>query len=134
MGIPSFLITATVEAILAQRLVRTICSDCREQYTPTPDQLAELELGEDYIAGKMFYRGRGCVTCNNTGYKGRTAIHEFMLINDEIRALINHGASASELREAAGRNGMVTLREAGLAKIHAGKTTIDEVVRETVID
>ncbi|MDR3197109.1 MAG: Flp pilus assembly complex ATPase component TadA [Planctomycetaceae bacterium] len=134
MGIPSFLITATVEAILAQRLVRTICSDCREQYTPTPDQLAELELGEDYIAGKMFYRGRGCVTCNNTGYKGRTAIHEFMLINDEIRALINHGASAAELREAAARNGMVTLREAGLAKIHAGKTTIDEVVRETVID
>ncbi|MDR0338387.1 MAG: Flp pilus assembly complex ATPase component TadA [Planctomycetaceae bacterium] len=134
MGIPSFLITATVEAILAQRLVRTICSDCREQYTPTPDQLAELELGADYIAGKMFYRGRGCVTCNNTGYKGRTAIHEFMLINDEIRALINHGASAVELREAAARNGMVTLREAGLAKIHAGKTTIDEVVRETVIE
>jgi type IV pilus assembly protein PilB len=134
MGIPSFLITATVEAILAQRLVRTICSDCREQYTPTPDQLAELELGGDYIAGKMFYRGRGCVTCNNTGYKGRTAIHEFMLINDEIRALINHGASAAELREAAARNGMVTLREAGLAKIHAGKTTIDEVVRETVIE
>jgi type IV pilus assembly protein PilB len=134
MGIPSFLITATVEAILAQRLVRTVCSDCREQYTPTPDQLAELELGADYIAGKMFYRGRGCVTCNNTGYKGRTAIHEFMLINDEIRALINHGASASELREAAARNGMVTLREAGLAKIHAGKTTIDEVVRETVLE
>jgi type IV pilus assembly protein PilB len=134
MGIPSFLITATVEAILAQRLVRTICSDCREQYTPTPDQLSELELDEHYIAGKMFYRGRGCVTCNNTGYKGRTAIHEFMLINDEIRALINQGASASELREAAARNGMITLREAGLAKIHAGKTTIDEVVRETVID
>jgi type IV pilus assembly protein PilB len=134
MGIPSFLITATVEAILAQRLVRTICPDCREQYTPTPDQLAELELGEDYISGKMFYRGRGCVTCNNTGYKGRTAIHEFMLINDEIRALINHGASAAELREAAARNGMVTLREAGLAKIHAGKTSIDEVVRETVIE
>jgi type IV pilus assembly protein PilB len=134
MGSPSFLITATVEAILAQRLVRTICSDCREQYTPTPDQLAELELGADYIAGKMFYRGRGCVTCNNTGYRGRTAIHEFMLINDEIRALINHGASAAELREAAARNGMITLREAGLAKIHTGKTTIDEVVRETVID
>ncbi|MDR1267953.1 MAG: Flp pilus assembly complex ATPase component TadA [Planctomycetaceae bacterium] len=134
MGIPSFLITATVEAILAQRLVRTICSDCREQYTTTPDQLSELELGADYIAGKMFYRGRGCVTCNNTGYKGRTAIHEFMLINDEIRALINHGASASDLRDAAARNGMITLREAGLAKIHAGKTTIDEVVRETVLE
>ncbi|MDR1964631.1 MAG: Flp pilus assembly complex ATPase component TadA [Planctomycetaceae bacterium] len=134
MGIPSFLITATVEAILAQRLVRTICQDCREQYTPTPDQLAELELDENYISGKLFYRGRGCVVCNNTGYKGRTAIHEFMLINDEIRALINNGASAAELRDAAARNGMITLREAGLAKIHAGRTTIDEVVRETVVD
>jgi type IV pilus assembly protein PilB len=134
MGIPSFLITATVEGILAQRLVRTICQDCREQYTPTPEQLAELELEPASVAGKMFYRGRGCATCNNTGYKGRTAIHEFMLINDEIRELINHAASAAELRDAAARNGMITLREAGLQKIHAGKTTIDEVVRETVID
>ncbi len=134
MGIPPFLITATVQAILAQRLVRKICQDCREQYTPTPDQLYELEISPNDIAGKMFYRGRGCVTCNNTGYKGRTAIHEFMLINDEIRDLIVHGASAAELREAASRNGMITLRDAGLQKIHAGLTTIDEVVRETVLD
>jgi type IV pilus assembly protein PilB len=134
MGIPSFLITATVEGILAQRLVRTICKDCREEYTPTPDQLAELDLTPTDVAGKHFYRGKGCVTCNNTGYKGRTAIHEFMLINDEIRALINAGASAADLREAAQRNGMISLREAGMQKIHGGFTTIDEVVRETVLD
>ncbi len=134
MGIPSFLITATVEAILAQRLVRKICPECREQFSPTPDQLAELGVEESKLAGKFFFQGRGCVNCNNTGYKGRTAIHEFMLMNDEIRELINHGASAADLREAASRNGMVTLRDAGLAKIHEGLTTIDEVVRETVVD
>ncbi len=134
MGIPSFLITATVEAILAQRLVRKICPECREQFSPTPDQLAELGVDPSTLAGKFFFQGKGCVNCNNTGYKGRTAIHEFMLMNDEIRELINHGASAADLREAASRNGMVTLRDAGLAKIHEGLTTIDEVVRETVVD
>ncbi|MDR1291514.1 MAG: Flp pilus assembly complex ATPase component TadA [Planctomycetaceae bacterium] len=134
MGIPSFMITATVEAILAQRLVRTICKDCREKYSPTPEQLAELELSQSEIQGKFFYRGRGCSTCNNTGYKGRTAIHEFMLINDEIRDLIIHNVSAADLRVAAARNGMLTLREAGLEKIYHGITTIDEVVRETVVD
>jgi type IV pilus assembly protein PilB len=134
MGIQSFLITATVQAILAQRLVRTICKDCREQYTPTPEQLYELDLDPKVVVGKHFYRGRGCVTCNNTGYKGRTAIHEFMQMNDEIRALINHGASAADLREAASRNGMITLREAGLQKVYEGLTTIEEVVRETAVD
>ncbi|MCL2742891.1 MAG: Flp pilus assembly complex ATPase component TadA [Planctomycetaceae bacterium] len=134
MGIPSFMITATVEAILAQRLVRTICADCREQFAPTPEQLYELDLSPTEMAGKMFFRGRGCVTCNNTGYKGRTAIHEFMLLNDEIRELINHGVSAADLRAAAARNGMVTLREAGLAKIQLGQTTIEEVVRETAVE
>jgi type IV pilus assembly protein PilB len=134
MGIPSFMITATVEAILAQRLVRTICKDCREKYTPTPDQLAELELTPEETKGKFFYRGRGCSVCNNTGYKGRTAIHEFMLINDEIRDLIIHNVSSTDLRVAAARNGMLTLREAGLQKIFNGLTTIDEVVRETVVD
>ncbi|MDR2761077.1 MAG: Flp pilus assembly complex ATPase component TadA [Planctomycetaceae bacterium] len=134
MGIPSFMITATVEAILAQRLVRTICKECREKYSPTPEQLAELELSQSEVQGKFFYRGRGCSVCNNTGYKGRTAIHEFMLINDEIRDLIIHNVSAADLRVAAARNGMLTLREAGLQKIYNGLTTIDEVVRETVVD
>ncbi|MGL4594861.1 MAG: GspE/PulE family protein [Thermoguttaceae bacterium] len=134
MGIPSFMITATVEAILAQRLVRKVCQDCREQYTPTPEQIYELDVSPQTLQGKFFYRGKGCVNCNNTGYKGRTAIHELMIMNDEIRELVNNGASAADLREAASRNGMRTLREAGLQKIHEGATTIEEVVRETAVD
>ena len=134
MGIPSFLITATVQAILAQRLVRTICKECREQITPTVEQLAELDLTPDMVSGKPFYSGKGCVNCNNTGYKGRTAIHEFMLITDEIREMILHGATIGELRNAAARGGMLILREAGMEKIHAGVTTIEEVMRETAIE
>jgi type IV pilus assembly protein PilB len=134
MGIPSFLITATVQAILAQRLVRTICKECREQFTPSAEQLSELDLTPEMVAGRPFYRGKGCVTCNNTGYKGRTAIHEFMNITDEIRELVNHGASIGDLRNTASRGGMLTLRDAGMQKIHAGLTTIEEVVRETALD
>ena len=134
MGIPSFLITATVQAILAQRLVRTICKDCREQYSPTPEQLLELDLTPQMVADKPFYRGKGCVTCNNTGYKGRTAIHEFMIMTDELRVLINNAASVGELRDAATKSGMLMLRSAGMRKIHGGFTTIEEVVRETALD
>ena len=134
MGIPPFLITATVQAILAQRLVRKICVECREQFTPTPEQLYELDMTPADVAGKFFYRGRGCAHCNNTGYKGRTAIHELMMINDEIRHLINTGASTAEMRDAGIRNGMYTLRQAGLDKIYNGITTIDEVARETALD
>ena len=134
MGIPSFLISATVQAILAQRLVRTICKECREQFTPAPELLAELDLTPEMVAGRPFYRGSGCVTCNNTGYKGRTAIHEFMLITDEIREMINQGVSVGDLRDAAARAGMLTLREAGMQKIHQGLTTVEEVVRETALD
>jgi len=134
MGIPSFLITATVQAILAQRLVRTICKDCREQFTPTVEQLLELDLTPEMVSGRPFYRGKGCVTCNNTGYKGRTAIHEFMIISDEIRELVNHGVSVGDLRDAAARGGMLTLRAAGMQKIHGGFTTIEEVARETALD
>jgi len=134
MGVPAFLITATLEAILAQRLVRKICVECREKYTPPPEQLYELQLTQQEVADKSFYRGRGCVVCNNTGYKGRTAIHEFMVINDEIRDLINKNSSAADMRYAAQRNGMLTLRDAGLDKIYQGVSTIDEVVRETVVE
>ena len=134
MGIPSFLITATVQAILAQRLVRTICKDCREQFTPSEEQLQELDITLDMVAGRPFYRGKGCMTCNNTGYKGRTAIHEFMLITDELRALINQGVSVNDMRETAARQGMLMLRAAGMQKIHQGLTTIEEVARETALD
>ncbi|RMF86403.1 MAG: type II/IV secretion system protein, partial [Planctomycetota bacterium] len=134
MGIEPFLITATVEAILAQRLVRRICPECREPTIPSTETLAELELTPEDVAGKTFYRGRGCAACNNTGYKGRTGIFEFMLINDQIRDLINKGASTEVLRDAAVRSGMRTLRTYGLEKIFDGTTTVEEVVRETTIE
>lgn len=134
MGIPEFLITATLQAILAQRLVRRICKDCRTEIHPSEEQLAELGLTPQDVVGKHFYQGAGCVTCNNTGYKGRTAIHEFLTVNEEIRNIILRNGSVSEMRDAACRNGMSTLRDAGLAKIFEGVTTIEEVVRETVLD
>ena len=134
MGIPEFLITATIQAILAQRLVRRICKECRTEIKPSEEQLAELGLTPADVAGKRFYQGAGCVVCNNTGYKGRTAIHEFMVVNEEIRNIILRNGSVAEMREAACRNGMLTLRDAGMAKVYEGVTTIEEVVRETVLD
>ncbi|MGQ9562342.1 MAG: GspE/PulE family protein [Thermogutta sp.] len=134
MGVPPFLITATLEAILAQRLVRKICPNCRELTVPSTEALADLEMTPDDVVGKTFYRGRGCAACNNTGFKGRTGIFEFMPITDEIRELIHQGASTEELRDAAQRAGMKTLRQAGLEKIYDGTTTVEEVVRETSIE
>ncbi len=134
MGIPPFLITATLEAVLAQRLVRKICEDCRVPYEPTPEELMELNLKPSDVEGKQFYYGRGCERCNNTGYRGRTGIFELMIINDEIRDLISANASTDELRAAAKRNGMMTLREAGLRAMYNGITTVEEVVRETVFE
>ena len=134
MGIPPFLITATLEAILAQRLVRKVCSECRQRAQPTSEQLYDLQLTSADIEGKAFFRGAGCVACNNTGYKGRTAIHEFMLMTDELRLMINDRVPANELRSAAIRGGMFTLRDSGLLKANQGVTTIEEVVRETVLE
>ncbi len=134
MGIPEFLITATLQAILAQRLVRKICTECRTTYRPTEEQLSELGLTPKDVQGKTFYQGAGCSHCNNTGFKGRTAIHEFMTINEELRDLILKNATISQLREAGERNGMVSLRIAGLQKIFEGTTTVEEVVRETVLE
>ncbi|MBR2583957.1 MAG: Flp pilus assembly complex ATPase component TadA [Thermoguttaceae bacterium] len=134
MGIPEFLITATLQAILAQRLVRRICTKCREEYQPSEGLLEDLGLSRADIRGKKFYQGAGCVACNNTGFKGRTAIHEFLLMNEEIRDLVLRNESSAKVREAAQRNGMTTLREAGLKKVFDGITTIEEVIRETAID
>jgi len=134
MGVAPFLITATVEAILAQRLVRRICTQCREEIKPSNDLLLDLQLTPKDIAGKKFYRGRGCDVCNNTGYKGRVGLFELMVMNDELRDMIIRNAATDELREAARRNGMVSLRDAGMNLAYEGGTTLDEVVRETVVD
>lgn len=134
MGVPPFLITATVEGVVAQRLVRKICVDCREEFKPSPEMLMELNLRREQIVGKRFFHGRGCDRCNNTGCKGRCGIHELLVCNDEIRELVMEGATKDRLIAAGKRNGMVTLREAGLKAIFDGVTNIDEIVRETVVD
>lgn len=134
MGLEPYLITATVEGIMAQRLVRKICIDCRTQYDPSPEQLMELGLHPNDAKGISFYYGRGCDRCNNTGYRGRSGIYEFLPMNDEIRDLIMANASSEEITVCAKKYGMTTLREAGLRALDRGMTTIDEVARETVTD
>jgi type IV pilus assembly protein PilB len=134
MGVEPFLLTATVEAILAQRLVRKICEDCRTEFEPSADLLMELNLRPADVQGRKFFYGRGCDRCNNTGHKGRQGIFELVLMTDELRDMISAGMSTDQLRIACKKQGMMTLREAGLRAIFEGKTTIEEVVRETVFD
>jgi type IV pilus assembly protein PilB len=132
LGIEPFLITATLEGIIAQRLVRRICNKCKTTYEPTEVQLIELGLTPDKLNGKKFYYGRGCSRCNNTGYRGRIALFEIMVFNDEMRELVMEQASTNLLRNAAQKAGMRLLRDNGLAAIYDGITTIDEVVKETI--
>jgi type IV pilus assembly protein PilB len=134
MGVEPFLLTATVEAILAQRLVRTICEDCRTEFEPSADLLMELNLRPQDVQGKKFFYGRGCDRCNNTGHKGRQGIYELVIMNDDIRDMVSQGASTDQMRIACKKQGMTTLRESGLRAIFDGRTTIEEVVRETVLD
>ena len=134
MGIEPFLITATVEAVLAQRLVRKICTECRTQFEPSDELLMELQLPIAQARQYKFYYGRGCQRCNNSGYKGRCGIYEMLDVTDDIRDLVSSNANVDEIRNFARGQGMTTLREAGLKLIFDGITTIDEVVRETVME
>jgi len=134
MGVPAFLITATVEAILAQRLVRRVCSQCREEVTPSEELLVDLGMKPEHMAGKRVFRGRGCEVCNNTGYKGRVGLFELMIMNDELREMVMSNSSIDELRKTAQSYGMVSLREAGMNFAFEGTTTLDEVVRETILE
>jgi type IV pilus assembly protein PilB len=134
MGVPPFLITATVEAVLAQRLVRRICTGCKEEIIPDAQMLADLEITTEQAMGKKFYRGRGCDKCNNSGYKGRLGLYELLIMTDEIRDMVIRNASTEELRETARRGGMVTLRDSGMKGIFDGLTTADEVIRETILE
>jgi type IV pilus assembly protein PilB len=134
LGLEPFLVTATLEAIVAQRLVRTICRHCKEEFSPTEDMLMELGLTPENTAGRVFYHGKGCDYCRHTGYSGRMAIYEIMMLNDEIRDLIMQHASSNALREASRKQGMRTLRESGLLAIYDGMTTIEEVAGQTIIE
>ncbi len=134
MGVQPFLITATLEAILAQRLVRKICTECRTEFEPSDELLMELQLPIEQARQYSFYYGKGCARCNNSGYKGRTGIYELLEVTDDVRDMITSDASVDDIRNFSRTQGMTTLREAGLKLIFDGVTTIDEVVRETVME
>ncbi len=131
MGVEPFLISSTLMAVLAQRLVRTVCKKCRTPFEPTENQLTLLNLSPHDIGDKVFYYGRGCAACNDTGYKGRKGIFELLVITEAIRALINERAPTVVVRQKAVELGMTTLREDGLRGIFDGDTTIEEVLKYT---
>jgi type IV pilus assembly protein PilB len=132
MGLESFLLAATLEAVIAQRLVRTICSKCKQPYNPNEEELYEIEIQPSDAEGRQFYFGDGCEDCKQTGYRGRTAIYEIMRMNAKLRELIIDKRSTEVMRAAAREQGMFSLRDAGLLKIYDGLTTIEEVVKETL--
>jgi type IV pilus assembly protein PilB len=131
MGVEPFLITSTLEAVLAQRLVRTICKKCRIAYEPTDAVLAEIGLTRAEIAGRPFYYGKGCAECNETGYKGRKGLFELLVVTEPIRELINMRAPSGVIRARALELGMRTLREDGVRNILDGFTTVEEVLKYT---
>jgi type IV pilus assembly protein PilB len=131
MGVEPFLISSTLEAVLGQRLLRSICRQCRATYKPSEALLGELGISRQDIGEKQFFYGKGCDACNNTGYKGRKGIYELLRLTDPIRELINERAPTVTLKQKAVELGMVTLRQDGLRSIFAGDTTIEEVLRYT---
>ncbi len=132
MGIEPFLVATSVNLIQAQRLIRRVCKDCKTESPTPPEALIEVGFSPEEAKQLKTYKGRGCQTCNGTGYKGRVGLYEVMEVTDEIRELILIGASSLELRKKAIEDGMIHLRESGLHKIRLGITTLEEVVRETV--
>jgi type IV pilus assembly protein PilB len=133
MGIEPFLVATSVNLICAQRLVRRICVQCKEPLQILPQALIDAGYTPEEASRTVVQHGKGCQTCNNTGYKGRVGLYEVMEITDELRELILVGASALELKRKAMESGMITLRRSGLIKMAAGLTTMEEVVRETVL-
>ena len=132
MGIEPFLVASSVHLICAQRLVRKVCSNCKEPAPLPPPALIQAGFAQDQVEGVEPMKGAGCERCNQTGYKGRVGLYEVMEIGEELRELILVGASGLELRRKAVDEGMITLRQSGLRKVKDGMTTIEEVVRETV--
>jgi type IV pilus assembly protein PilB len=133
MGIEPFLVATSVNLICAQRLVRRICVNCKEELEVPEQALIDAGYTPDEVKTTKIYHGKGCSTCNKGGYKGRTGLYEVMEINDELRELILVGASALELKKKAIEQGMITLRRSGLIKVALGQTTMEEVLRETVL-
>ncbi|MEA2163209.1 MAG: type pilus assembly protein PilB [Thermoanaerobaculia bacterium] len=133
MGIEPFLVATSVQLIAAQRLARRVCSNCKEPVEMTPQALMNVGFKKEEVGTFTVYKGRGCDKCNSTGYKGRVALIEVMAIDDTIRDLILSGGTAIDIKKRAAENGMISLRRSGLIKIKDGTTTIEEVVRETIL-
>jgi type IV pilus assembly protein PilB len=133
MGIEPFLVATSVHLVLAQRLVRRICNFCKQPVESNPQELISAGFSERDARTIRVFKGRGCDQCGGTGYKGRCGLYEVMVVDDQLRELILSGASSIELREKAVERGMMTLRGSGLTKVRDGVTTIEEVVRETVL-
>ncbi len=131
MGVEPFNISAALLGVLAQRLVRRICKDCKTEYTPNPDVLRQLGLPAEKLEGHKLYRGVGCEKCGGTGYKGRMGIHELMINDEEVEKAIIKGLSANEIKEVSIKQGMVTLRGDGIRKAFKGMTTLEEVLAKT---
>jgi type IV pilus assembly protein PilB len=132
IGVESFLLSATLEGIVAQRLVRRVCTNCKEYYDPNDEVLMELSLRPSDVVGKRFAHGKGCETCHFTGFRGRTALFEILVMSDRIREMIMDGAATDAIRSAAKEQGMRSLRDSGLLAIFDGITTVEEVLRETI--
>jgi type IV pilus assembly protein PilB len=131
MNVPPYMVASTLEAVLGQRLLRTCCKECKQPYEPDDETLDRISLARDQIGGRPFYFGKGCKTCNGTGYKGRKAIFEYLRVSNPIRELINQKAPTLIIREKARELGMRTMREDGIRAILDGYTTVDEVLRYT---
>jgi type IV pilus assembly protein PilB len=134
MGVEPFLVSSSVILILAQRLLRRICPNCKEEKEANPQSLIEVGYSPEEAEGMTLFQGQGCMTCGNTGYKGRVALYEVMPITDTIRELILQGASTAEIKSATIEEGTASLRMSGLAKVKEGATTLEEVVRVTFAD
>ena len=131
MGIEPFNVASAVNLIVAQRLIRRICSDCKREHTYSAEELHALGLAQDQAEGITFYKGTGCDSCGSTGYRGRAGLYEIMALSPELRRQILRGASTTELSDQAVKEGMLTLRMDGMVKIKKGVTTLEEVVKET---
>ncbi len=134
MGVEPFLITASVNLVLAQRLARRICADCKQPHTMDPQVLSEMGFTAENIARCKMMKGAGCRTCNGTGYKGRVALYEVMRFTDNLKEMVLQGSSTAELKAAAIKGGMLTLRMSGIAKVMDGMTTTEEILRVTMAD
>jgi type IV pilus assembly protein PilB len=134
MGVEPFLITASVNLVLAQRLARRICADCKKPLEIEEKSLKDMGFSEENMKDVVIYKGVGCSNCNGTGYKGRIALYEVMRFTDDLKEMVLQGASSAELKMAAAKLGMSTLRMSGIRKIVEGMTTPEEVLRVTMAD